>query len=38
MSKEIYVPEGEQGDEVVKRIIPQLYAMAESKRRGGRGG
>lgn len=28
----IYVPPGEQGDEAVKKLIPNLHKMAQGKR------
>ena len=31
MSKTIYVPPGEEGDEAVMRIIPKLHAMTKAE-------
>jgi len=32
MSKEIIVPEGEDGDEAVKDLLPTIWKMAEGER------
>lgn len=32
MTQTIYVPEGEEGDEIVMRLLPQLHKMAEGER------
>ena len=33
MTGTIYVPPGDEGDEVVKRLLPNLHKMAQGKRR-----
>ena len=33
MTQTICVPEGEAGDEAVKRLIPQIYRMASAQQR-----
>ena len=32
MTRTIYVPEGEEGDEAVMRIIPSIWRMVEGER------
>jgi len=32
MTQEIYVPPGEQGDEIAKQIIPNLHKIARRER------